>query len=110
MIEWMPNIVTSPLAAAQTVLTKVAIAERFLELHGNPWGVSDLADIRTLLVGHAPTVEPGATWAPAARPLAVVSVIVTAHERRSAISRAGRRGPNRASRLPIVLGASPIQP
>jgi hypothetical protein len=36
--EWMRNIVASPLAAAQTVLTKVAIAERFLELHGNPLG------------------------------------------------------------------------
>lgn len=46
----------------------VELAERFVDIRGNAWRVTELDELAPMLTGWTPTAEPGASWPPATRP------------------------------------------
>jgi precorrin-3B synthase len=54
--------------AAEVVATLVSIARRFVEIRGDAWRTTELADITPLLDGLSRTASPGETWPPVVRP------------------------------------------
>jgi precorrin-3B synthase len=56
------------LPSADVVATLVAAAETFVDVRGNAWRTTELADIQPLLNGLTRSAEPGGTWPPVLRP------------------------------------------
>jgi precorrin-3B synthase len=56
------------LATTDVVPTLVAVAERFVDVRGNAWRTTELADVQPLLTGLTRSEEPGTTWPPVLQP------------------------------------------
>lgn len=50
------------LQPSQVIPTLLDVARRFVEVRGNNWRITELADAGSLLDGYTPTAEPGRTW------------------------------------------------